>query len=157
MEVQMVAAVTIPPAEPDPLKTLLRRLLPTPVVPALPPKPVPTELECLLQRLLGEVQAPKPAPPAKSGITDLKTLLQGLLPTVTTLAGVVTIGVASLADARVASPADMAGSVAGGVMKLTVPVCARTEDVTLIQQYAVRDCSVIDSYVTGDGEVNCGD
>ena len=31
----MVAAVTIPPAEPDPLETLLRRLLPT-------PKPVPT-------------------------------------------------------------------------------------------------------------------
>ena len=39
---RMVVAVTIPPAEPDPLETLLRRLLPTPVVPALPPKPVPT-------------------------------------------------------------------------------------------------------------------
>ena len=51
----MVAAVTIPLAEPDPLETLLRRLLPTPVVPVLPPKPVPTELESLLQVLLGEV------------------------------------------------------------------------------------------------------
>ena len=37
-------------------------------------KPVPTELESLLQRLLEEVQAPKP------GITDLETLLQGLFP-----------------------------------------------------------------------------
>ena len=37
-------------------------------------KPVPTELESWLQRLLGEVQEPKPE------ITDLETLLQGLLP-----------------------------------------------------------------------------
>ena len=77
---RMVAAVTIPPAEPDLLETLFRRLLPTPVVPSSPPKPVPTELESLLQQLLGEVQAPKPVPPAKSGITNLETLLQGLLP-----------------------------------------------------------------------------
>ena len=31
MDDHMVAAVTIPPAEPDPLETLLRRLLPTSV------------------------------------------------------------------------------------------------------------------------------
>ena len=37
---RMVVAVTIPPGEPDPWETLLRRLLPTPVVPVLPPKPV---------------------------------------------------------------------------------------------------------------------
>ena len=37
-------------------------------------KPVPTELESWLQRLLGEVQAPKP------GITDLETLPQSLPP-----------------------------------------------------------------------------
>ena len=76
----MVAAITIPPAAPDSLETLLRRLLPTPVVLALPPKPVPTELERLLQRLLVEVQAPKPASPATSGFTYMETLLQGLLP-----------------------------------------------------------------------------
>ena len=77
---RMVAAVTVPPAVPDQLETLLRRLLPTPVVPASPPKPVPTELESLLQRLLAGVQAPKPIPPPKTGITDMETLLQGLLP-----------------------------------------------------------------------------
>ena len=80
MQDRMVAAVTIPPAEPDPLEILRRRFLPTPVMPALPPKPVPTEVESLLQRLLGEVRAPKPTSPDKSGITDLETLLQGLLP-----------------------------------------------------------------------------
>ena len=68
------------PATSDPLETLLQRLLPTPVVPTLPPKPVSMELERMLQRLLLEVQTPKPTPPAKSGITDLETLLQGLLP-----------------------------------------------------------------------------
>ena len=59
---------------------LLRRFLPTPVVPTLPPKPVPTELERMLQRLLMEVQTQKPTLLVKSGITDLETLLQGLLP-----------------------------------------------------------------------------
>ena len=78
VEDRMVSAVTIPPMAPDPLETLLRRLLPTPVVPALPPKPLPTELERLLQHLLVELQAPKSAPPAKTRITDMETLLQGL-------------------------------------------------------------------------------
>ena len=40
-------------AEPDPLESLLRQLLPTPVVPLPPPKPVPSNLEQLLQRLWG--------------------------------------------------------------------------------------------------------
>ena len=56
---RMVAAVTIPPAVPDQLETLLRRLLPNKEVPVSPPKPVPTELESLLQRLLEGVQAPE--------------------------------------------------------------------------------------------------
>ena len=68
----MVAAVTIPPAGPDKLETLL----PTPVVPTLPPKPVPMELERLLQRILVGVHAPKPIPPAKTRITDMETGLQ---------------------------------------------------------------------------------
>ena len=38
---------------------MLRQLIHNKVVPVLPPKPVPTELERLLQRLLEEVQAPK--------------------------------------------------------------------------------------------------
>ena len=46
---QMVAVVTVTLAAPSPLETLLRQLLPTPVVPASPPKTVPTELEGLLR------------------------------------------------------------------------------------------------------------
>ena len=77
---RMVAAVTVPPAVPDQLETLLRRLLPTLLGPASPPKPIPTELENLLQRLLEGVPAPKPTLPPKTGITDMETLLQRLLP-----------------------------------------------------------------------------
>ena len=46
-------------------------------------------------------------------------------------------GVASLADAGVASLADLAGSVAGGVTDLAVPVRVRTEGMTLLQEYVV--------------------
>ena len=41
---QVVAAVTTSPAGPDQLESLLRRLLPTPVVPLPPHKPVPSDL-----------------------------------------------------------------------------------------------------------------
>ena len=58
------------------LETLLRRLLPNKVLPASPPKPVPTELESLLQHLLEGVQTPKPIPSPKTGFTDMETLLQ---------------------------------------------------------------------------------
>ena len=49
---RMVAGFTTSPTAPDQLETLLRRLLPTPVVPAPPPKPLPLALEQLLQLLL---------------------------------------------------------------------------------------------------------
>ena len=64
----MVTAVTVLPAVPDQLESLLRRLRRPP-----PPKPIPTELESLLQRLLAGVPAPKPTPPPKTGITDMET------------------------------------------------------------------------------------
>ena len=67
-----MAAVIVPPVAPDQLETLLRRLLPT-------PKPVPTELESLLQCLLVGAQAPTLVPPLKTGITEIVTLLQSLL------------------------------------------------------------------------------
>ena len=45
------------------------------------------------------------------------------------LAGVVTVGVTSLTDAGVASLADPAGSVAGGVTDLNVPAHIQTEEI----------------------------
>ena len=77
---QMVAAVTAPPARTHNLEALLLRLLPTTPVPTPPSKPIPTELESLLQRLLSGALAPAPAPPPKTGITDMETLLQHLFP-----------------------------------------------------------------------------
>ena len=76
---RMVAAITAPPVGMDNLEVLLRRLLPTTTGPTPPPKPIPTELESLLQRLLSGVLAPARAPPPKTGITDMETLLQRLL------------------------------------------------------------------------------
>ena len=66
------------------------------------------------------------------------------------LVGVVTVCVASLADAGVASLTNLAG----GTMKLTVPVCARTEEVTLVQKCPGRDCSVMHGSVTGNGDLD---
>ena len=51
---RIVAAVTTSQTTPDQLETLLRCLLPGPVVPPPSPKPVPSSLEQLLQRLLAE-------------------------------------------------------------------------------------------------------
>ena len=65
---RMVVSATVTLAALSPLETLLRRLLPTPVVPPSPPKAVPTELERLLWQLMGEVRELKPAPLAKSGL-----------------------------------------------------------------------------------------
>ena len=70
---RMVAAVTVPPAAPDQLETLLRRLLPNKVAAELRlPNRHPWSL-------LEGVQAPKPTPSPKTGLTDMQTLLQGLL------------------------------------------------------------------------------
>ena len=74
---RMVADVTTSPMAPDQVETLLTLVVPTP-----PPKPVSSALEQLLQRLLVGAQAPKPVPPVKTEITDMKTLLQHLLPEV---------------------------------------------------------------------------
>ena len=47
-------------------------------------------------------------------------------------------GVASLAEAGVASLADLAGSVAGGVTDLAVLVLVGTDEVMLLQECVVR-------------------
>ena len=67
---RMVAAITTSPTAPDQLEILLRWLLPIPVAPTPPPKPVPSAVEQLLQRLLVGAQAPEPVPPV---ITDIAT------------------------------------------------------------------------------------
>ena len=59
---------------------MLNRLLPTAPVHTPPPRPVTTELESLLERLLSGALAPMPAPPSQTGITEMETLLQRLLP-----------------------------------------------------------------------------
>ena len=76
----IVAAVTTSQTAPYQLETLIRWLLPSPVVPTPPPKPVTSSLEQLLQHWLVGAQAPKPAPPAKTGSSDIESLLQRLLP-----------------------------------------------------------------------------
>ena len=76
----MVAAVTTPPVGQDGLEALLKRLLPIIPVPTPPPKPIPTELEGLLQRLLSGVPTQTPTLPPRTDFTELETLLQRLLP-----------------------------------------------------------------------------
>ena len=82
MDDRIVVVVTVPLVVSDHSETLLRWLLPTSSVVAQPPTPIPTELESLLQCLLAGVWAPKPTPPPKTGITDMETLLQHLLPSI---------------------------------------------------------------------------
>ena len=50
---QVATAVPASLTGPYQLERLLRRLLPIPVLPTPPPKPVPSDLELLLQRLGG--------------------------------------------------------------------------------------------------------
>ena len=62
------------------LESLLQHLLPTPVV--LPPKatPIPSELELLIQRLMGNDPPVQPAPMGRSSFTDMEVLLQNFPP-----------------------------------------------------------------------------
>ena len=55
-------------------------LLPTPVV--SPPKatPIPSELELLIQHLMGNDRPVQPAPTRRSGFTNMEVLVQHLLP-----------------------------------------------------------------------------
>ena len=38
-----------------------------------------------------------------------------------------------------------------------MPVCAGTGEITLQQEYVVRDCSVVDGSAGGDSQIGCGD
>ena len=62
------------------LESLLQHLLPTPVV--SPPKatPIPSELQLLMQHLMGNDRPVQPAPTRRSCFTDMDVLIQNLLP-----------------------------------------------------------------------------
>ena len=61
----------------------------------------------------------------------------------------------SIADAGVASLADLADSVAGGVTDLAVPVRVKTYEVALLQECVIQQYSVFSDSVYRDGEVDC--
>ena len=75
-----VAAVTVSPTEQALLKSLLQRLLPTPVGSSPDVTPIPSELELLLKQLLGGDRPAQPGLIGKSEITEMEILLQNLLP-----------------------------------------------------------------------------
>ena len=77
---QVVVAVTAPPVGPGDLEALLRSLLPSAPVQTLPPHPVPTEMEILLERLLSKALELLPTLPPRTAITGMETLLLHLLP-----------------------------------------------------------------------------
>ena len=111
----------------SPRLLLLRRLLPTPVLPIPPPKPVPSDLELLLQRpyvarkdggegrpllvsqrsVAGWKTETDPAVVGAASPADLAGVVAADV-TALTDAGMVTVGVADLADAGATSPADLA-------------------------------------------------
>ena len=77
---RVVAAVTAPPVGQGDLEALLKRLLPAAPVQTPPPRPIPTEMEILLERLLSGALASTLTPPPQTGIMGMETLLQRLLP-----------------------------------------------------------------------------
>ena len=74
-----VTEVITPEAQ-ELLGSLMRHLLPTPVV--SPPKatPIPSELDLLIQHLMGNDHPVQPAPMERSSFTDMDVLLHNLLP-----------------------------------------------------------------------------
>ena len=76
---RVVAAVATPSVGLADLEMLLKRLLPSVPAPALPPRPVPAEIETVLARLLAWTPAPVPASPSWSATTDIETMLRRLL------------------------------------------------------------------------------
>ena len=75
-----MAAVTVSPMEQALLESLLQWLLPTPVGSSPDVTTIPSELELLLERLLGDDRPVQPGPTEKSEITEMEILLQNLLP-----------------------------------------------------------------------------
>ena len=77
---QVVAPVTVPSVGLGDIKALLRRLRPTTPVQTPPPRPVHTDMEILMVRLLLNAPAAAPEPLPRTANTERETLLQHLLP-----------------------------------------------------------------------------
>ena len=75
--VQAGESVDITQEDQDLLETLMRHLLPMPVVSPPEATPIPSERDLLIQRPMGKIH---PAQQERSSFTDMEILLQNLLP-----------------------------------------------------------------------------
>ena len=66
--------------ETETLENIIRRLVPTPVLPAARADPIPEDQDLLIQRLLGTIGPPKPVVQERSAGTELETMLLNWLP-----------------------------------------------------------------------------
>ena len=80
VQVQAGASVDITPEDQDLLRTLMRHLLPTPVVSPPEATLIPSERDLLIQRLMGNIRPVQPLQQKRSSFTDMVILLQNLLP-----------------------------------------------------------------------------
>ena len=67
------------PEAQDILESLKQHLLPTPALSPLKATPITSELELLIQRLMGNDRPVQPAPTRRSGFTDMEVLIHNLL------------------------------------------------------------------------------
>ena len=79
---QVTVDEQIPTASPETetLENIIRRLLPTPALPAPRADPIPADQDLLIQRLLGTICPPKPVAQERSAVTGLETMLLNWLP-----------------------------------------------------------------------------
>ena len=83
---QVVAVVTAPSVGLDDIEALLRCFTSDCAGQTPPSRPVPMEMEIMMQCLLSNAPAPMQALPPRTTVTEMETLLQRLLPGVPTLA-----------------------------------------------------------------------
>ena len=79
---QVTVDEQIPTVSPEmeTLENIIRRLLPTPVLPAPRADPIPADQDLLIQRLLGTIGPPKPVAQERAAVTELETMLLSWLP-----------------------------------------------------------------------------
>ena len=77
---QARASVDITPEDQDLLGTLMRYLLPMPVVSPPEATPIPSQCDLLIQCLMGNIHPVQPLQQEHSSFTDMEILLHNLLP-----------------------------------------------------------------------------